>query len=208
LALVLVLAGGLANNINAVRSMGSTLPSLAASAETPARSRDAERTAQALTPAMRAALDSVVQRYRVSADALLPVFEAVQSVAARRRMDPLLLIAVISVESRFNPYSQSPMGAQGLMQIIPRYHQDKVPDAAVEQPFLDPVINVRIGAQILQEAIRRQGGLVEGLQHYAGATDDEQSYANKVLAERQRLEQAPRRRDGANGGGQNIAGPA
>jgi soluble lytic murein transglycosylase-like protein len=146
---------------------------------------------------MRAALDSVVQRYRVSAEALQPVFEAVQSVARERNLDPLLLIAVISIESRFNPFSQSPMGAQGLMQIIPRYHQEKIPQTAGERPFLDPVTNVRIGAQILQEAVHRQGGLIEGLQYYAGAADDdENTYANKVLAEKLRLEQTARRRDG------------
>jgi soluble lytic murein transglycosylase-like protein len=149
---------------------------------------------------MKAALDYVVQRYRVSAEALLPVFEAAQSIGPKRHLDPLLLIAVISVESRFNPFSQSPMGAQGLMQIIPRYHQDKLFDAAAEKPFLDPVTNVTIGAQILQESIRRQGGLVAGLQYYAGALDDdEQAYANKVLAEKLRLEQAPRHKDGAIG---------
>jgi hypothetical protein len=56
-----------------------------------------------------------------------------------------------------------------------------------------------LGAQILQESIRRQGGLVEGLQYYAGALDDdERGYANKVLAEKLRLEQASRRKDGAS----------
>ncbi|MCK9387423.1 MAG: lytic transglycosylase domain-containing protein [Sulfuritalea sp.] len=199
LALVFFIAAGVANNLGALRSMGSSVPSLSVSAVTRAIARDAEPAAQApLTPAMRAALDYVVQRYRVSAEALLPIFEAAQSVGPKRHLDPLLLIAVISVESRFNPFSQSPMGAQGLMQIIPRYHQDKVPDAAAEQPFLDPVTNVTIGAHILQESIQRQGGLVEGLQYYAGALDDdERAYANKVLAEKLRLEQAPRRKDGA-----------
>jgi soluble lytic murein transglycosylase-like protein len=200
LVLVFVLIGGLPKGIDAIRSIGSTIPNLSPSTQAPTLPREAERAATTLAPAMKAALDYVVQRYRVSAEALLPVFEAAQSAARKRNMDPLLLIAVISVESRFNPFSQSPMGAQGLMQIIPRYHQDKVQNAPAEQPFLDPVTNVQIGAQILQEAIRRNGSLMEGLQYYAGATDDsEQAYANKVLAEKLRLEQAPRRRDGASG---------
>jgi soluble lytic murein transglycosylase-like protein len=199
LVIVIVLVGGLPKSIDAIRSIGSTIPNLSPSPQAPTLPRDAERAAPTLAPAMKAALDYVVQRYRVSAEALLPVFEAAQSAARKRNMDPLLLIAVISVESRFNPFSQSPMGAQGLMQIIPRYHQDKVQNATAEQPFLDPVTNVQIGAQILQEAIRRNGSLTEGLQYYAGAIDDsEQVYANKVLAEKLRLEQAPRRRDGAS----------
>lgn len=199
LVIVFFIAGGVANNMDALRAIGSSIPNLSVSA-TPTQSKDAEGATQALTPAMKAALDYVVQRYRVSAEALLPVFEAAQSIGPKRQLDPLLLIAVISVESRFNPFSQSPMGAQGLMQIIPRYHQDKVPNAGAERPFLDPVTNVKIGAQILQESIRRRGGLMAGLQYYGGALDDdEQAYANKVLAEKLRLEQAPRRRDGATG---------
>lgn len=197
--IVFVIAGGLANSIGAFRSLGTSIPHFSALDETPTAARDAERAAQALTPAMKAALDNVSQRYRVSAEALQPVFEAAQLAAPKRQLDPLLIIAVISVESRFNPYSQSPMGAQGLMQIIPRYHQDKVPDTAPQKPFLDPVTNVNIGAQILQEAIRRQGGLIDGLQYYGGVLDDDdKTYANKVLAEKLRLEQVPRRKESAS----------
>ncbi|MBK7687021.1 MAG: transglycosylase SLT domain-containing protein [Rhodocyclaceae bacterium] len=151
-----------------------------------------------LTPPMRAALDSVARRYRVSNQALLPIFEAAQVAGRERNIDPVLLIAVISVESSFNPYSQSVMGAQGLMQVIPRFHQDKIPEWAGAQPFLDPVSNVHIGAHVLQEAIRRQGSLMLGLQQYAGALDDDaMGYANKVVAEKQRLVQFVRRENSA-----------
>lgn len=198
LVLAFVFAGGLASNFVAFRSAESAMPNRLIAAEVPTPSQGAEPFGPSLTPSLRAALEQVVQRYRVSAEALLPVFETVQATSRERNLDPLLLIAVIAIESRFNPFSQSPMGAQGLMQIIPRYHLDKIPATAMEKPFLDPVTNVRIGAQILQEAIRRQGGVMAGLQFYGGATDDdEQTYANKVLAEKSRLEQASRRRDGS-----------
>lgn len=151
-----------------------------------------------LTPPMRAALESVARRYRVSNEALLPIFEAAQVAGRERNIDPMVLIAVISVESSFNPYSQSVMGAQGLMQVIPRFHQDKIPEWAGAQPFLDPVSNVHIGAHVLQETIRRQGGLMLGLQQYAGALDDDaMGYANKVMAEKQRLTQLVRRENSA-----------
>lgn len=198
-ALVFFLAGGLGKSINLIRSMSPAIPDYSVSVEAPVSLRGAERSATRLAPAMGAALDNVALRYRVSAEALLPVFEAAQAAGREWRLDPLLIIAVISIESRFNPYSQSPMGAQGLMQIIPRYHQEKLPRDAGSRAFLDPVTNVRIGARILQEAIRRQGGLMEGLQYYAGAIDDvEQAYANKVVAEKTRLEQVPRRKDGTS----------
>jgi len=150
-----------------------------------------------LTPPMRAALGYVAQRYRVSAEALRPIFHAVQSTSQELSLDPLLIVAVIGVESRFNPFSQSVMGAQGLMQVIPRFHKDKLPPNAGKAPLLDPVTNVRVGSLALDEAIRRKGGLMEGLQQFAGATrDEEQTYATRVLLEKQRLEQAAARHIG------------
>lgn len=199
LALVFVIAGGLTKGINVFRYTESVLPNFTVPVQAPESRSGTEPPPRRLTPALTAALDQVVQRYRVSPEALLPVFEAAQAAGRELRIDPLLIIAVISIESRFNPISQSPMGAQGLMQIIPRYHQEKLPKDAGSQAFFDPVTNVQMGARILQEFIQRQGGLMEGLQSYAGAADDaEQAYANKVIAEKNRLEQAPRRKDGAS----------
>ncbi len=146
-----------------------------------------------LSPVMQKALAYVAQRYRVSAAALMPVFEAAQVVGQERRLDPLLIVAVIAIESRFNPFAESPVGAQGLMQVMPRFHMDKVPDDAGERPFLDPTTNIRIGALVLEDAIKRRGGLTAGLQYYAGSSDPEGGYANRVLAEKARLEQAARR---------------
>lgn len=167
----------------------------APAAENPSVSEGADTVTPAtLTAPMRAALEHVARRYRLSAQALAPIFEAAQAAGHEQEIEPLLLIAVISIESRFNPYSQSVVGAQGLMQIIPRYYLDKVPDGSGDLPFLNPVINVRIGAQILQESIQQHGGLIAGLQQYGGAADDEEhAYANKVLAEKQRLDRASRR---------------
>ena len=146
-----------------------------------------------LTPPMRNALDYVTRRYRVSQKALLPIFEAAQITGRQRGVDPLLIVAVIGIESGFNPLAESSMGAQGLMQVIPRFHQDKVPEGAGDSPFLDPVINVQVGVHVLQESIRRSGGLIAGLQQYSGSSDAEGAYASKVLAEKRRLEQGPGR---------------
>ena len=146
-----------------------------------------------LSPSMQGALDYVTRRYRVSPDALIPVFEVAQIVGQERRIDPLLIVAIIGIESGFNPFAESAMGAQGLMQVIPRFHQDKLPAGSDEQALLDPVINIRVGVDVLQEAIRRRGGLIAGLQYYAGSSDPDGIYASKVMAEKQRLEQAARR---------------
>lgn len=156
--------------------------------------------APALDPGMRKALDYTARRYRLSPHALEPIFFAAKRAAHEAGLDPLLVIAVIGVESGFNPLSGSVMGAQGLMQIIPRYHADKLKREAGEAAKLalfDPVINVRVGTQVLHEYIRASGGVVEGLQQYVGAVDDpDEGYAAKVLAELDRLETAARRKGG------------
>ena len=146
-----------------------------------------------LSPRMQGALDYVKRRYKVSSDAVEPIFEVAQLIGTERRIDPLLIVAIIGVESGFNPFAESSFGAQGLMQIIPRFHKDKLPAGAGENPLLDPLINIKVGVHVLEEAIRRRGGLIPGLQQYAGSSDTQGGYASKVLAEKERLEQAARR---------------
>ena len=144
-----------------------------------------------LNPRMRGALDYVSRRYHVSTDALQPIFATAQAVGRDLHIDPLLIIAVIGVESGFNPFSQSVVGAQELMQVMPGIHKDKLPDEADQLAFLDPVTNVQVGARVLKESIRRNGGIEGGLQQFAGAANDpDRRYASKVLAEKQRMEQA------------------
>lgn len=155
------------------------------------------RPAPALAPHMFGAIEYVSNRYRVSPEAVVPLFEVAQLIGKERSIDPLLIVAVIGIESGFNPFAESTMGAQGLMQVIPRFHQDKVPGGAGEKALLDPVINIKVGTHVLEEAIRRRGGLIPGLQHYAGSSDPSGAYANKVLAEKQRLERAVRRASAA-----------
>jgi soluble lytic murein transglycosylase-like protein len=85
--------------------------------------------------------------------------------------------------------AESVMGAKGLMQVIPKYHLEKLLDHGGEHALLDPDVNIAVGAQILREYYRRFGDLETSLQMYAGAFDEPTSqYSNKVLAEKARLE--------------------
>lgn len=154
---------------------------------------------------MRHALDATARRYRLSAAALEPIFVVAELAARERNLDPLLVIAVIGIESSFNPLAQSVAGAQGLMQIIPRFHVDKLPPekrfgAAEKLALFDPATNIHVGTQALHEYIRAGGGVAEGLQQFAGATGDpEKGYTAKVLAELERL--GPSARPGRPAGG-------
>lgn len=131
------------------------------------------------------------QKYRVSGTAVTPVVQAAQHVGRSMGVDPLLIIAVMAIESRFNPFAESAMGAQGLMQVMPRFHEDKLQEGEDRSAFLDPETNIRVGAQILKESISRAGSVMAGLQRYNGNPGDPaQSYANKVMAEKARLSQA------------------
>jgi soluble lytic murein transglycosylase-like protein len=123
----------------------------------------------------------------------LAVFAAYRA-ADEVGLDPLLVLAMISIESSFNPAAESGMGAKGLMQIIPRFHLAKLEPHGGADAVLDPESNIAVGARILQEYVYRTGSLEAGLQQYNGASRDESArYAGKVLAERSRLERVLRR---------------
>jgi hypothetical protein len=138
----------------------------------------------------RALSQFVAKRYLVSQDAAFDLVTHAHSAARQLHLDPLLIIAVIAVESRFNPIAESPAGAKGLMQIIPKYHGDKLEAFGGEEAVFEPEANIHVGARILKEYLRRTGNLGMALQMYAGALDDEKDrYTNKVLNERFRLQQ-------------------
>ena len=142
---------------------------------------------------IEAVASAIARRYRVSRDVTRELVGAAYREGKGLGLDPLLIIAVMAVESRFNPIAQSDGGAIGLMQVIPRYHADKL-DAAPGLSIFDPVTNIRLGAKVLKEYIRRGGTDVAGLQLYNGAAGDPSAaYANRVLGEWQRLREAARR---------------
>ena len=135
------------------------------------------------------------RRFMIAGAATERMVAAAYRAAREVGLDPLTVLAVISVESRFNPIAESGMGAKGLMQIIPKYHLDKLIAAGGEDAVFDPEANIRVGARILQEYVYRTGTLEAGLQFYNGAgRDNSAQYAGKVMAERERLEQVLRSR--------------
>lgn len=150
---------------------------------------------ESLDAAQQALADHLARRFYIAAGATERMVAAAHRAAREVGLDPLLVLAVISIESRFNPIAESVMGAKGLMQIIPKYHLDKLRAAGGEDAVFDPESNIHVGARILQEYVHRTGTLEAGLQYYNGAwRDNSAQYAQKVLAERDRLEQVLRDR--------------
>ncbi|TMH26797.1 MAG: lytic transglycosylase domain-containing protein [Betaproteobacteria bacterium] len=137
----------------------------------------------------RAITEFIAKRYRVS-DAAVANYVAVAYRAGEQyNVDPLLILAVMAIESRYNPVAESVVGAKGLMQVMPKYHLDKLAELGGEEALLEPEVNIQVGAQILREYQRRCRETEAALQMYAGAFDEPSGqYSTKVFAERARLE--------------------
>jgi hypothetical protein len=131
------------------------------------------------------------RRYRVAGDAANMLVATAYSTAHEIKLDPLLILAVMAIESGLNPFAESPMGAQGLMQVMSKVHSDKFQEVGGKEAALNPVANIRVGAQILKDYVTRTGSVEGGLKTYVGAAafEDDSGYGNKVLAEYRRLKQ-------------------
>ena len=134
----------------------------------------------------RAVTEFIAKRYRVAQDATAGFVATAYRVGGEWKVDPLLLLAVMAVESRYNPVAESNMGAKGLMQVIPKFHADKLVEHGGESALLDPHVNIQVGAQILREYLRRFGETETALQMYAGAFDEPSSVLRLQGARRAR----------------------
>jgi soluble lytic murein transglycosylase-like protein len=137
----------------------------------------------------RAVAEFIARRYRVAETASWAFVSSAYRAGLEHAVDPLLILAVMAIESRYNPVAESSMGAKGLMQIIPRWHQEKLLEHGGEYALLDPEVNIQVGTRILREYLSRAGDMQAGLQMYNGALDEPTArYAGKVLAEKARLQ--------------------
>ncbi len=130
------------------------------------------------------------RKYKVAPEPLSALVVEAYEIGAKTRLDPTLILAIMAVESSFNPFAQSPVGAQGLMQVMTGIHSDKYESFGGKLAAFDPVTNLRVGVKVLQECIARAGSIEGGLKHYVGAAnlDSDGGYAGKVLAEHARLQ--------------------
>ncbi|WP_250501829.1 MULTISPECIES: lytic transglycosylase domain-containing protein [unclassified Caballeronia] len=138
----------------------------------------------------------IARRYRVAQEPVTELVRAAFDTGREVGLDPLLLLSVMAIESGFNPYAESGVGAQGLMQVMSKVHSDKFEYFGGSHAALDPLANIKVGALVLKDCIARGGSVAGGLRYYVGSTtQDDGGYGAKVLAERSRLRDVARGRN-------------
>ena len=132
----------------------------------------------------------LAKRHRVAGAASKMLVDAAYVTAKETDIDPLLILSVISVESRMNPFAESSMGAQGLMQVMTDVHKNKFDGHGGRKAVQDPSANLRVGAMLLKESIRKTGSIEAGLKRYIGVDEPrgDGGYSVKVLGEYARLQ--------------------
>jgi soluble lytic murein transglycosylase-like protein len=184
-----------AGAVPSVSSVAAAAPTAAASSEPVASPGVAAVAESPSRPAPRLDREQeniarfIAQRYRVGLDATSEFVHHAYRAARDVKLDPMLVLAVMSVESSFNPRAQSHAGAQGLMQVLTRVHTEKfMPFGGLAAAF-DPVANIRVGSAILKEYLTREGSVEGALKSYVGAAllEHDGGYGSKVLNARERI---------------------
>ena len=131
----------------------------------------------------------IARRYKVAPEPMAALVQEAWTIGQRAGLDPTLILAIMAVESSFNPFAQSAVGAQGLMQVMTRVHDDKYEAFGGTRAAFDPISNLRVGVLVLKECIARAGSVQAGLRYYVGAAllDHDGGYAARVLMEQAHL---------------------
>lgn len=181
---------------HSVFTTGATSGTVAAEEEIAVADLDASDRATATDPADLPKQQAAVafwlsKKYSIAPEPLSALVAEAYAVGAKAKLEPTLILAIMAIESGFNPFAQSPVGAQGLMQVMTKIHSDKYEDFGGKLAAFDPITNLRVGVKVLQGCIARAGSLEGGLKHYVGAANlaNDGGYANKVVAEYARLYQ-------------------
>ena len=129
------------------------------------------------------------RKYRIAPQPLSTLVAEAWQVGQLSQLPPTLILAVMAVESGFNPFARGTQGAMGLMQIEPSSHEDTLSQFGGKLAAFDPLTNLRLGARQLQASIQQGGSIEEGLRQYAlisGASDS--AYVERVMSEHRQLE--------------------
>lgn len=188
-SLIFVLAQGAALSPGPVAAPAAEPPAVALEASPASEGLQTVVQAAVVQEEQKALAEYIAKRWRIASESAASFVSIAYRAGNLHSVDPLLILAVMAIESGYNPVAESFMGAKGLMQVIPRFHLEKLTPHGGAEALLDPEVNILVGAQILREYSRRLRDQELALQMYGGAFDEPTAqYANKVFAERSRLE--------------------
>jgi soluble lytic murein transglycosylase-like protein len=124
-----------------------------------------------VAPEIKALSRDIARRFHLAESAAVSITHAAFTAARVRGIDPTLVLAVAAVESKFKPRAvNQASGAKGLMQVLPKWHQEKVLGVGGEPSLLLIAPNINVGAAILAEYLEAEDGNIEdALGHYLGS---------------------------------------
>jgi Transglycosylase SLT domain len=156
----------------------------------PGASRSTAVATQALTPEQRSVSQWLSRKYRISAEPMAALVTEAWSVGELSQVPPTLILAVIAVESNFNPFAQRSDNNRGLMQIDSQSQQDTLSRFGGPLSVFDPLTNLRVGSRVLQSFIQQTGSIEDGLRAYAQTSPQaaDSTYTERVLSEHKQLE--------------------
>ncbi|WP_288828505.1 transglycosylase SLT domain-containing protein [uncultured Paraburkholderia sp.] len=116
----------------------------------------------------------LTQKFGLAKEKAAKISDAVQSAASKYSLPPALLLAIISIESRFKEKAKGANGATGLMQVVPSAHRGLLRNV---KDLTEPTANIEAGSAILYGYMRSANGdMNAALKSYGGS----QAYAQKV----------------------------
>jgi len=159
------------------------------SEQTPA-SRTVAAMAKDLSSEQLAVTQWLSRRYKVAPEPLGALVHEAWTLGERSQISPSLILSIVAVESRFNPFAASSIGTLGLMQIAPETHDDALAVLGGRMAAFDPLTNLRVGTRLLQSMVQQSGSIEEALNLYASTSGkgDPNRYVRRVLAEQQHLD--------------------
>lgn len=134
----------------------------------------------------------LAQKYHVAPEPLAALVAEAHVLSRSSKLPAHLILAVMAIESNFHPYIQSKVGAQGLMQVMPKVHAQRYEEFGGKLAAFDPITNLRVGVSVLVDSIKLKGGNVDdGLRFYLGGdltANGGESYVAKVRAEQAHMD--------------------
>lgn len=121
----------------------------------------------------------LTQKYKKPYPAVREIVELAWEESAKHPdVPPELVLAVIQKESSLNEKASSSYGAKGYMQVVSRFHKEKLKP---RESLHDAEVNIRVGTQILQEYLAlKNGNLRAALKKYSG---NAKGYADFIVSE-------------------------